>query len=154
LGVDARYDTWHEDTLADFTLQFSKHQVLLITTGEVVTEEIISAVYSAVERFVASEGPCSGISDFSAAEDVRVSAEFVRRLAARSPAIPAGRRRVVVAPRPDFYGLTRMFQILRDGMSGELHVVRTMVEAYDFLAISSTLEFSAIDTERSESATE
>src|SRR4029077_13476547 len=94
------------------TLRFErKHQVLLITYGTVATPASALAAYSAVERFVTAEGPCSVLADLSSIE---VAGDFVRSLAWMPLVIPSGKQRIVVAPRAEVNGLSRMFQLYRD----------------------------------------
>jgi len=120
------------------TLQFErKHHVLLITYGKVATPASALAAYDSVERFVSSKGPCSVLADLSTIENVDVPGDFVRSLAWMPTVIPPGLQRVVVAPRSDVYGLSRMFQLYRDKMSSDVHVVRTLEEAYSLLGLES-----------------
>ena len=120
------------------TLQFErKHHVLLITYGKVATPASALAAYDSVERFVSSKGPCSVLGDLSTIENVDVPGDFVRSLAWMPTVIPPGLQRVVVAPRSDVYGLSRMFQLYRDKMSSDVHVVRTLEEAYSLLGLES-----------------
>ena len=72
------------------TLRFDrKHQVLLITFGKLATQASALATYSAVERFVAAEGPCSVIADLSLLEKVEVPGHFVRSMDAWAMGSPA-----------------------------------------------------------------
>ena len=129
----------------DYSLQVdSEHRVVLVTLGKVVTEESALAAYTAVEQFIAAQGPHSGITDLSEVEKLRVSATFVWLLAAKAPMIPDGMSRIAVAPRPDIYGMSRMFQILRDNKGGYLDVVGTLLEAFELLGLRSP-QFRTID---------
>ena len=120
----------------EFILNFDHgHKLLLITMGQVVTEASALAATAAVRTFAAAEDLCFGIADLSAVERIEVSTNFVKYLAARPPAMPAGKTVILVAPRDETYGMSRMFQILRDGLGGQLHVVHNMVEAYELLGI-------------------
>ena len=127
------------------TLQFDrKHHVLLVTYGKVATPASALTAYDSVERFVSSEGPCSVLADLSTIENVDVPGAFVRSLAWMPTVIPPGLQRVIVAPRGDVYGLSRMFQLYRDKMSSDVHVVRTLDEAYSLLGLESP-EFEIVD---------
>jgi hypothetical protein len=66
-----------------------------------------------------------------------VSSSAIRELAGRSPVIPTGYLRVVVAPQDYIYGMVRMFQILGEGTRPDLRVVRMMDEAYRLLRVES-----------------
>jgi hypothetical protein len=93
-------------------------------------------MYTTMARFASQGGPYAAIFDGSAVVDSTVSAHTVRSLAAKAPAVPAGTPRVLVAPSLLIYGLSRMLQLLRDGMGGLLQVVRSLNEAYDMLGVS------------------
>ena len=124
----------------DYSLQSDpEHRVVLVTLGTIVTEASALAAYTAVERFIATQGPHSGITDLSEVEKLRVSAEFVRHLAAKPPMIPAGMSRIAVALRLDIYGMSRMFQILREGRGAYLEVVHTLKEAFDLLGLPTSI---------------
>lgn len=132
---------------ADYTLQADpEHRVVLVTMGKVVTEESALAAYTAVEQFIAAQGPHSGITDLSEVEKLRVSADFVWCLAAKAPMIPDGMSRVAVAPRRDIFGMTRMFQILRDNRGSSLDIVHTLQEAFERLGLESP-QFRRIDSD-------
>jgi len=122
----------------DYTLQAEpEHRVVLVTLGKIITEAVALAAYSAVERFIATQGPHAGITDLSGVEKLDVSADFVWRLAAKPPMIPDGMQRIVVAPRTDIYGVSRRFQIMRDNRDNYLDVVHTLSEAFQLLGLTS-----------------
>ena len=110
---------------------------MLITMGRIVTEASVLAARDAVERFMATYGPHSGIADLSGIEKVYVKADFVWFLAAKPPAIPEGMLRILVAPRLDIYGLSRMFQTLRENRGAYQEVVHTLKEAFELLGLES-----------------
>jgi len=119
------------DAVVGSTLRFDrKHRVLLITFAKVATEASALATYDAVKRFVAVEGPCSVIADLSTIEKLEVRGDFVRSIAWMPPAIPTGNLRVIVAPRPDAYGLSRMFELYREAKPSDVRVVRTLEDAH------------------------
>jgi hypothetical protein len=100
------------------------HRVLRLTAGKTLTDAILVEMYTTMARFASQGGPYAAIFDGSAVVDSTVSAHTVRSLAAKAPAVPAGTPRVLVAPSLLIYGLSRMLQLLRDGMGGLLQVVR------------------------------
>jgi hypothetical protein len=119
----------------DYNLYYDPtHQVLLILMGRAVTQESALAAYNAVRRFMAVAGQCSAIADLSGIESVRVSGHFIRSLALLPRAVAAGKRLVLVAPRPVIYGLSRMFHICR-GEPEHYAIVRSLEEAYALLAL-------------------
>ena len=119
------------DAVVGSTLRFDrKHRVLLITFAKVATEASALATYDAVKRFVAVEGPCSVIADLSTIEKLEVRGDFVRSIAWMPPAIPTGNLRVIVAPRADAYGLSRMFELCREAKPSDVRVVHTLEDAH------------------------
>jgi hypothetical protein len=133
-------------TDGDYGLRFdAKHRVLLITFGKRVTDDIYMNAYDDVKRFVVARGPYSLIVDFSLVEDFGLSNKFVREIADMTPASPAGMARIVVAPQPAAYGVSRIVETLRSETVAAIKVVRTLAEAYagfgasasDFVPVSS-----------------
>jgi hypothetical protein len=130
----------------DYLLQLDpEHKVVLITFGRVITKAAVLAVHIDVERLVAAHGPCSSIVDLSISVKSELSPQFIRSLAAMSPAVPKGTRKILVAPTPETYGLSRMFQLLRAETGDTLQIVYALEEAYEFLGIDSS-EFRSIDS--------
>jgi hypothetical protein len=110
----------------------------------VVTEASALDACTAVERFIASEGPWAGIADLSAIEKAEISAESVRSLAAKRPVAPGGKLCILVAPQDVIYGLSRMFQILRDQIGSDIQIVHTLEEAFVLLGLESP-DFRTVD---------
>jgi hypothetical protein len=123
----------------DYTLQSDpEHRILLVTLGKVVTEELASAASAAVQQFIAARNPSySVIADLSAIDKINASTKFIRSVAAGLPAVPSGNRCIIVAPRDETFGLSRMFQILRDDRGAGLEVVHTLKEAFEILGLDS-----------------
>ena len=112
------------------------HHVLRVTiTAPVVTEELYEDCSRSVALVASRGGPYACISDFSGVTGTTISAEMIRSYADRPPTVPAGRIRVVVAKDAAFFGLARMFQLWRDYMGGQFHVVHTMEEAYELVGV-------------------
>src|SRR5690349_15446251 len=86
------------------------HQVLRLTIGKVLTDQVVLEANSAIGRLASQGGPYAAIFDGSAVRDVKLSTDTVRSLALGAPAVPAGRPRVAVVNRIVLYGLTRMFE--------------------------------------------
>src|SRR5215472_680407 len=130
----------------EYALRFDrKHKVLLIIFGKVATQASALSTYAAVERVVGVEGPCSVIADLSAVEKVEVTGDFVCSIAWMPHVIPAGKLRIIVAPRTEIYGLSRMFQLYRGTKSSDVHVVHTLEEAHNLLGLES-LSFESVDS--------
>ena len=119
------------------------HLVLRVTVTGTVTDPATRELYASVGDVAAAGGPYAAIFDLSevtgnqlSIETVLLSIETVLDLVRKRPAVPGGRPRVVVAPRPEDYGLFRMFEVLRDEMGRKLHLVISMDEAYAMLGVS------------------
>ena len=112
------------------------HRVLRITVSSAFTDEGCTDLYRTVERLASRGGPYAALTDLSQVVDVALSYNTVRALAKTDPAVPVGRPRVIVAREPAMYGLARMFELRRDSMGGQLHVFRSMHEAYDLLKVT------------------
>ena len=108
-----------------------------------MTEAILLDAYAAVARYVASHGPCRAVVDLSGVTKFEVSGNAIRELTRSAPAIPAGHMRVVVAPKDSLYGMVRIFQILGELTRPDIHVVRTLEEAYRLLRVESP-EFDSV----------
>ncbi len=121
----------------------ARNKILRGTLEGRVTDAIVLDAYASAARYVASHGPCRGITDISRVTKFEVSSNAIRELAQRTPVIPAGYMRVIVAPQGFRYGMMRMFQILTEKTRPDLHVVRTMDEAYRLLQVESP-EFSRL----------
>ena len=117
--------------VVDFTLEYDRgRNVVLITLGRFVTQASAMAACAAVRAFIAAQDVGATIADLSMIEEIDVPPNFVWFLAERTPAVPANKPCVLVAPRDATYGMSRMFQMLRDGMGEHCEVVRTLDEAY------------------------
>ena len=112
------------------------HRVLRTTVTTAVTDESFQEIYRSVARLSATGGPYASILDLSQVVDFPVSTETIRTFAATSPAVPGGRPRVMVAPRPALYGLARMFELHRDSMGLQVQVVQSLGEAYELLRVT------------------
>ena len=112
------------------------HQVLRLTVTGTVTDQASREAYASLSHFAATGGPYALILDLSGVTSNQLSVETLWDLAKKPPAVPLGRPHVVAAPRPEDYGVARMFELLRDGMCGQLHVVRSVDEAYTILEVS------------------
>ena len=128
-----------------FVMDFdAKNNILRGTLEGPLTGAILLDCYEAATRYTASHPPCRGLWDFSkVGADADISIDIIRQVVGRSPIIPAGYMRVVVAPQDFLFGMMRMLQILSEEARPELHVVRTLDEAYRLLRIESP-EFSPV----------
>src|SRR5262245_52806127 len=111
------------------------HRVLRATVTGAFTDEGCTELYRTLERVASRDGPYAGIMDLSQVAEFPISSRTIRVLAATNPALPGGRPRVIVASEPVMYGLARMFELCRDSMGGQLQVLRSPEEAYDWLGV-------------------
>ncbi len=100
-----------------------------------VTDEELASVGKQTPALVEAFAPKAVILDFSSVVKFRVTSRFVTSLAHLPGPVPEGIMTMVVAPGDFTYGMARMFEILRN--SPNLHVVRTVEEAYSVLEISN-----------------
>jgi hypothetical protein len=128
-----------------FVMDFdAKNNILRGTLEGPLTGAILLDSYEAATRYTASHPPCRGLWDFSkVTANADISTDIIRQVVGKSPIIPSGYMRVVVAPQDFLFGMMRMLQILSEEARPELHVVRTLDEAYRLLRIESP-EFSPI----------
>lgn len=110
-----------------------------------VTDEELKAYYREAAAQVKSTGAQAGLIDFSKASLLEVSRETVLELAAREPALADPKAtRVIVAASPAIYGMARMFELSGEGTRPNLHVVRTLEEAWAILGVWNP-EFHSLD---------
>jgi hypothetical protein len=122
--------------LTDYVIDLDPaHRVLRLTAGKILTDAILVEMYTRMAQFASQGGPYAAIFDCSGVVDGTLSAPTVRSLAQKAPAVPAGTLRLVVAPKLVIYGLSRMFELNRDGMGGLFQVVRSLDEAYAMLGV-------------------
>lgn len=112
------------------------HQVLRVRVTGTITDRALRELYASVSHFAATGGPYASILDLSHVTNNHLSVETIRDIAKMPPAVPGGRPRVLVASRPEDYGISRMFQLLRDGMGVQVDVVWSVDEAYAMLGVS------------------
>ena len=130
-----------------YVLDFdAKNSLLRVSVEGRVTDAILWDAYTTVANYMETHGPCRGLVDVSAVTKFDVSSSAIRELTRRPPAIPKGYMRVFVAPLDSMYGMVRMFQILTELTRPELHVVRSVDEAYRLLRVESP-EFSPVPEE-------
>lgn len=127
-----------------FFFEFDAVNNVLRTCWEgTITEAIFWETYSAAGRFLAPRPACRGITDMSGVTKFEVSVEAIKKMAATPPVIRAELMHVIVAPKDDLYGLSRMFEILSEQNRPNLHVVKSMMEAQALLGISEP-QFSRV----------
>ncbi len=127
-----------------FVIEFDARNNILRTSLEGrVTDAILLDCYATTARYAASHPGCRGIADVSGVTKFDVSSTAIKQLSKAPPAIPAPYMRVFVAPQAHVYGMARMFQMLGEETRPNLHIVRTLDEAYHLLQVESP-EFSPV----------
>lgn len=128
-----------------FTVAIDREQgVLLARFSGPFGRDDLAAFDSVVDRVVAVEGPLCGLFDYSEVTMVTMSVDAMARRG-RQPQMFPGRKRVIVAPRPEMFGLGRVFGAYQASVGSEPPmVVRTMGEAIDYLGFGP-LCFEPVD---------
>jgi hypothetical protein len=107
------------------------NRLLLFRIEGRLTDQSLTDAYQLIRQYSIATDALAGILDLSSVTEFAVSAEFIRGLASREPAMgdATRRRRVIVAPANVGFGLSRMFQIVGEPTRPLLSVVRTLDEA-------------------------
>ncbi len=109
------------------------NKVLRASMSGVVTEQTLLELTAEVRRLLESQIPDVILVDLSGVTGFEISNEVVRFIARAPSALPEEIVRVIVAPQGHIYGVTRMFQFYADGNRPNVHVVKSMEEAYAYL---------------------
>jgi hypothetical protein len=101
-----------------------------------VTDEGLTNFYRQAGEFVTSLEPRGGLVDFSDVVSFEVSVQAIRRLAKLPPAMPQpDHPRIIVAVSSQIFGMARMFEFEGEITRPNLHVVRSLAEAWAILGI-------------------
>ena len=129
------------------SLEFdSKHKMLRLTIDGRLTDDVLFEGYKLAATYAATCPPSCSITDLAKVTSNEVSSSAIMELAKslRPDLVPV--RRVMVVPQVHSYGIARMFQILSEEVRPDLHIVRAMDEAYQFLGVDCP-EFIPVNTE-------
>lgn len=96
-----------------------------------ISDELIKKAYKATPAAVLKTNPRGMIIDLTEVTAFDVSTQTIHELAdyqptVKDPSVP----RIIVAPTPYLFGMSRMFQILGEHKRPRLQVVRSPDEAY------------------------
>jgi hypothetical protein len=117
--------------------------VIRVTLNGAITDRVVMEIWSKGRSIVESLPACKSIMNLSGLTGFDVSTDAITRLArSHSLDLPT---RVFVAPRDVIYGSTRMFQVLTENTRKNVHVVRTLEEAYKLLGVESP-KFTLVST--------
>jgi len=114
------------------------HQVMRTRFSGLVNDAQLAGFYAAAPGYLTQCGAHAGIIDFCEVTAFQVSPAAITALA-MSPPVTKDRFfvRVVVAPTPQVFGLSRMFQILGEHTRPGLTVVHTREDANAVLNIKN-----------------
>jgi hypothetical protein len=116
----------------------SANRILKCRLYSPVTDESLTECYRTFGEYAELTAPSSGLFDASAVASFEVSPETVRVLATMPPVFPdTSLPRVMVAPAPQVFGLARLFELAGQETRPNLHVVRTLREAYVILGVQA-----------------
>ncbi|MGB8011212.1 MAG: hypothetical protein WCF68_06345 [Terriglobales bacterium] len=120
-----------------FVMEYSpENDLLRITLDGQLTDVMAATCYAAMSEFMSSHR-CRCIVDFSGVTKFELSSHAIRDVATTSPKFPTTCVRVFVATTDVVYGMARMFQMLGEETRPNLHVVRTLDQAYHLLRVES-----------------
>jgi len=113
-------------------------RVLRAVFEGVLDDEGIRHAYEQVRRYVRAIEPAIGIWDMSGVSSLKVSPDIIREIGRTPPSMgPVTAPRCIVAPSDLVFGMARMFQAIGDANRPQLHVVRSLQEAYELLKIAA-----------------
>jgi len=121
-----------------FRFEFdAKNKIFLSRFTGQVTDPMVEDFYRvAAPKIMASLDFAGSIVDFSEVTSLELSPQLMRALAWSDPLDKeAARPRVIVAPTPISYGLARIFSSHGEETRPNLHIVRSMAQAYAVLGV-------------------
>jgi hypothetical protein len=113
------------------------HGILRLRYIGQISDELIKKAYKATPAAVMKTNPRGMIIDLSEVTKFDVSPQTIHELAeyqptVKDPSVP----RIIVAPTPYLFGMSRMFQILGESKRPMLQVLSSADEAYAQLDIA------------------
>ena len=86
-------------------------------------------IYRHLLEITSEGGPYAAIFDLSTTKHTSIKTDVVRGFGRRPPAIPMGRKQVVVGTEPHIFGLARVFELCAHA------IVDTLEEAYKIVEV-------------------
>jgi len=124
-----------------------KHRILRVHLRGHVSDEQLREFYPAGFKIAFRMQPLAGLIDTREVTLFRVLPETVRLLAKSAPMIPDPKLvRVAIAPKPEVYGMMRMFELHGEATRPNFYVVREEREAWAILGIQNP-RFDPLDLE-------
>jgi hypothetical protein len=115
----------------------TQSKIIRVTAQGEMNDQDAEDLYWSVHSFLGIHEVHGGILDLSPVTSVTVSMDTVRRLSKNPPLFKEPTVRVIVAAGDLIFGMARMFQISRSEIHSDLHVVRTLEEAYEIHGLKS-----------------
>jgi len=130
----------------EFRFEFAEAEnILRLTLSGDMTDQAVLELWTVGVPTAAAHSSSRLIVDTTSVTRFSVSPRAVNTLAKRhSPDLPM---RVIVAPSDLLYGTSRMFQTLTESTRKNVHIVRTMQEAYKVLGVEAP-KFVPINPQR------
>ncbi len=138
----------HPETPCTFRFEFDPvNKILLARVEGRLTDESLMEIHEGIRKYSTATDARAGIFDWSSVTEFAISAECVRDLARREPAMPDATRRprVIAVMNPTGFGFARMFQIVGEATRPLLDVVHTLDDALAALGIQSP-QFAPLET--------
>jgi hypothetical protein len=112
-------------------IEFEPHErIIRVTVQGELSDRGATDLYQAVQAFLSKNQVRGGILDLSPVTSLPMGLNAVRSLAKSPPLFSGPQVRVIVAASDLIFGMSRLFQISRSEIHGELYVVHTLEEAY------------------------
>ena len=114
----------------------STNRILFCRFEGRVTDEGLTNFYRMAPEYVASLNPRAGLVDLSAVTSFDVTVHTIRQLAWSDPIMPqTSQPRFIVAVSFHIFGMARMFEFEGEATRPNLHVVRSLDEAWAVLGV-------------------
>ena len=120
-----------------FTIDASQKLVIRKFSGEISDADILENPRR-VQADPQFDPSFSEVVDFSGVTGGDVSTSAIQELARQKSIFNLASKRVVIAPQPLLYGLTRMFEVYAEGTKPNIKLVHTFDEAREFLGLQKT----------------
>ena len=125
-----------------YVLDISLRLVLSRAWGVLTAEELLAHA-SALGKDPRFEPDFNQLSDLRDVRGVALASPDIRDLARLNP-FGAGARRAIVSATDEVFGLSRMYEMVRDQPSDEIIVFRDLPPALEWLGLSGRPELSAL----------
>ena len=116
----------------------STHKILCCEFSGALNDKALMDFYATATVHARNIMPKAGLLEFKDITSVNLSTAAISALAGAAPIMPeVARPRIIVAPTDLIYGKFRAFELLGGNTRPNLHIVRSIAEAYSVLEISN-----------------